>query len=108
MLGACLFSLLHLLLVIVFNFPASGYRNSGSGVFNNVSTNGYGWSTSSYGSSTIWGAFLNFNSGNVNPLNNTNRGHSFPVRCVQELMRLCIFLLLADLLVGSVAMLIKR
>ncbi|WP_455592567.1 hypothetical protein [Bacteroides sp.] len=67
-----------------FGFPASGFRQMESGgALANVGTNAYNWASSSYGSSNQWGAFLNLNSTWVNPLNNTNRTHGFPVRCVQ-------------------------
>ena len=49
-----------------------------------VGTNGYAWSSSPTSGSTNAG-YLDFNSGNVNPLNNNNRAYGFPVRCVQHL-----------------------
>lgn len=70
-----------------FGFPASGHRNSGSGGFINVSTNGYCWPSSSYGTGSLdnRAGLLNFNVGNLNPLNNGNRAAALAVRCVQEL-----------------------
>ncbi len=62
--------------------PASGNRNVGSGAVNNPGSNGYYWSSSPNSSTN--GFNLNFNSSNVNPQNNNNRGNGFPVRCVQE------------------------
>ena len=58
-------------------YPASGYRNSGSGAVNGVGYDGYYWSATS-------GRYLYFNSGYVNPANSNNRSYGFPVRCVQE------------------------
>lgn len=75
-------------------FPASGLRRLESGgALANVSTNAYNWSSSSYGLGDLAnrGAFLNLNSTWVNPLNNTNRTHGFPVRCVQELAKVSLF-----------------
>lgn len=67
---------------MVTSYPASGYRNVGSGAMNNEGSNGYYWSASP--NSATNGYNLNFNSGNVNPQNNNNRGNGFPLRCVQE------------------------
>lgn len=67
-------------------FPASGFRNTvNGGSLWNVSTNCYQWATSSFGMGSLdWkGAFFNFNSGNVNPLNSGYRADAFSVRCVQ-------------------------
>ena len=63
-------------------YPASGYRNNSSGALNNVGSNGY--SGSVVPTSTNNGRNLNFNSTNVNPLNNNNRSNGFAVRPVQE------------------------
>ena len=63
-------------------YPASGYRNNSSGAVNNVGSNGYYWSA--VPNSTNNGRNLNFNSTNVNPLNNNNRSNGFAVRPVQE------------------------
>lgn len=53
----------------------------------NTSSNGYYWSSSpNYGGNNNAGN-LNFNSGNVNPLNNNNRANGFSVRCVQASAR---------------------
>ena len=60
---------------------AGGYRNNGSGAFNNVGSNGYFWVAGP--NSATNGRNLNFNSGNVNPLNNNNRANGFSVRPVQ-------------------------
>lgn len=71
----------------VGNFPASGYRSNGNGEFVNLATNGYSWPSSPYGVGSLSNrcGLLNFNSTNLNPLNNGNRGAAVPVRCVQEL-----------------------
>lgn len=62
-------------------YPASGYRNNSNGSINNVGNNGYYWSSSSNNANN--GSNLNFNSGNVNPLNNNNRANGFAVRPAQ-------------------------
>ena len=67
---------------------AAGYRAAASGALENVGTNGYAWSSSSYAAGNVNAGMLNFNSGNVNPLNNGNRGHARAVRCVQHLQEL--------------------
>lgn len=61
-------------------FPASGYRNNNDGSLNNVGNNGYYWSA--VPNNTNNGCNLNFNSGNVNPLNNNNRTYGFAARPV--------------------------
>ena len=58
--------------------PASGYRNRGSGGLNNVGGNGNYWCAGP--SSSANGRNLNFNSGNVYPLNANNRAYGFSVR----------------------------
>ncbi len=65
---------------------AAGYLNYSSGKLTNATTNGNYWSSSPYsGSASETNAGnLNFNDGNVYPLNNNNRGNGFSVRCVQE------------------------
>jgi len=50
-----------------------------------VGDGGWCWSSSSYASGNINAGSLNFNTGNVNPLNNNNRANGFSVRCVQHL-----------------------
>ena len=60
------------------SFGASGYRNNGSGALTNVSGNGNYWSFAP--NSQTNARNLNFNSGNVNPLNNNNRSNGFSVR----------------------------
>ena len=57
---------------------ASGYRNRTSGGLNNVGSNGNYWSFAP--NSQTNARNLNFNSGNVNPLNNNNRANGFAVR----------------------------
>lgn len=57
---------------------ASGYRNRTSGGLNNVGSNGNFWSFAP--NSQTNARNLNFNSGNVNPLNNNNRANGFSVR----------------------------
>jgi len=62
---------------------ASGYRNNGSGGLSNVGSNGNYWSFAP--NSQTNARNLNFNSGNVNPLNNNNRANGFSVRPAKEL-----------------------
>jgi len=51
-----------------------------------VGANGYAWSSSSFaGQNPRNAGNLNFNAGNVNPLDWNNRANGFPVRCVQHL-----------------------
>ena len=69
-------------------FPAAGYRNNSSGALNNVTTNGYYWAA--VPNSATNGRNLNFNSSNVNPLNNNNRANGNCVRPVQEFAALLI------------------
>jgi len=70
--------------------PAAGYRTNSTGALTNVGTNGYVYSSSSYAAGDRNAGYLNFNSGNVNPLNGNNRANGFPVRCVQHLPELLI------------------
>lgn len=63
--------------------PASGNRNNGSGGLNNVGSNGNYWSFAP--NSQTNARNLNFNSGNVNPLNNNNRANGFSVRPARAL-----------------------
>ena len=64
------------------SYPASGNRSVSSGTMAVEGSNGYNWSASP--NSATNGLNLNFNSGNVNPQNNNNRGNGFPLRCIQE------------------------
>ena len=63
-------------------YPASGYRNVGTGAMRNERTIGYSWSASP--SSSANGFYLGFGSGSVSPQNDDSRGYGFPVRCLQE------------------------
>ncbi|MDE6507877.1 MAG: fibrobacter succinogenes major paralogous domain-containing protein [Alistipes sp.] len=65
--------------------PAAGYRNRETGALGGIGTEGNVWSSSSYAAGNINAGRLNFNSGNVNPLNTGNRANGFSVRCVQHL-----------------------
>ena len=69
--------------------PATGYRNTSTGALSNVGANGNYWSSSSYAAGNPNAGDLNFNSGAVNPLNNTNRANGLSVRCVQHLHGNC-------------------
>ena len=60
---------------------ASGYRDNASGGLNSMGSNGNYWSYAS--NSQTNARNLNFNSGNVNPLNNNNRANGFSVRPCQ-------------------------
>ena len=62
-------------------FPASGFRNSGSGSLSNVGSDGYYWSASPY--SSISGHYLSFLSSYWN-WNYSDRAYGFPVRPVAE------------------------
>lgn len=68
---------------------ASGYRNRTSGDLNNVGSNGNYWSAAQNSADNAYN--LNFNSGNVNPLNNNNRANGFSVLPVRAFNRLGIF-----------------
>ena len=57
---------------------ASGYRANGSGALTNVGSNGNYWTFAP--NSQTNARNLNFNSGNINPLNNNNRSNGFSVR----------------------------
>lgn len=63
---------------ILFNRVASGYRANDSGALANMGGNGNYWSYAP--NSQANARNLNFNSGNVNPLNNNNRSNGFSVR----------------------------
>ena len=60
---------------------ASGYRNYSSGALGGVGSNGYCWSSAPNSAANAYN--LNFNSGNVYPLNNNNRAFGFAVRPVR-------------------------
>ncbi len=81
--GLVLSSVAFIPAIAFFYTPAAGYRNRESGALTNVGSNGYYWSSSSYAAGNINAGNLNFNSGNVYPLNNNNRANGFSVRCVQ-------------------------
>ena len=66
------------------DFPASGLRWRVDAALTNIGTNGYNWTSSSAGASSVNGTNLDTNSTWINPLNNNNRGNAFPIRCVQE------------------------
>ena len=65
---------------------ASGNRNRTSGALNNVGSNGNYWVGAP--NSQTNARNLNFNSGNVNPLNNNNRANGFAVRPSRVLMKI--------------------
>jgi len=64
---------------------ATGYRNNTSGALVNVGTWGPYNSSSSYASGNINASHLAFGSGDVKPLNTSNRANALSVRCVQHL-----------------------
>ena len=64
------------------NFPASGLRSNNDGSLNYVGSYGYYWSA--VPGLTIYGCYLSFNSGNVDPLNDVTRTYGFAVRAVSE------------------------
>jgi uncharacterized protein (TIGR02145 family) len=65
-------------------YPAAGYRNSGSGALNATGTRGLYWSASPYSSSSDYASSLAFLSCTVNVSGNSNRAFGFSVRCVKE------------------------
>ncbi len=65
-------------------WPASGYRNAGSGALYYVGAWGGSWSSSPNSESSLLGGSLSFNSTGVKPLNGDYRAYGFPVRCVKE------------------------
>jgi uncharacterized protein (TIGR02145 family) len=64
--------------------PAAGLLYSNSGELANTSSYGYYWSSSPNYGGHLYAGYLNFNSGNVLPLNNNNRAYGFSVRCVRD------------------------
>lgn len=65
-------------------FPAAGYRigNDGNTIIRSVGSDGYYWSSTPFDDYNAF--FLYFNSGNVNPANDFNRGLACAVRLVIE------------------------
>ena len=61
-------------------FPASGNRDGSA--LNNRGSNGNYWSSSFNNATNAYN--LNFNSGNVNPVNNNNRRNGLTIRPVQH------------------------
>lgn len=66
----------------------AGNRHRESGALAVVGAEGIVWSSSSYAAGNHNAGNLWFHSGNVNPLNNSNRANAFSVRCVQHLLGL--------------------
>ena len=62
---------------------ASGYRNRASGDLINVGSFGYYWSAAQSSADNAYN--LNFNSGNVNPLNGDDRANGFSVLPVRRI-----------------------
>lgn len=73
------------LIPAIASLGAAGNRSNASGALENVGVNGRYWSSSSYAAGNVNAGNLNFESGNVNPLNNGNRAIGRSVRCVQHL-----------------------
>ena len=65
-------------------YPASGYRNDGSGGLGNVGLLGYAWSSSPLSATSMNGSSLYFDSSAVGPEYYNSRSLGRPVRCVQE------------------------
>ena len=63
-------------------YPASGYRDVGSGAVAFEGHSGYHWSAAPYSASG--GLYLYFNPSLVSPQNNYDRGFGHPLRCIQE------------------------
>ena len=74
---------------LTLSILGSGYRNRESGAFTNMGSNGNYWSAGVASEANSY--YLNFNSGNVNPLNNNNRANGFAVRPVQAFNILWVF-----------------
>jgi hypothetical protein len=68
-----------------------GNRNN-NGTFNNIGNNGNWWSSTENNTTNAWNRNLNNNNGNVNR-NNNNKGSGFSVRCLRDLMEICLALL---------------
>jgi len=83
---------------------ATGYRHNTTGALTNVGTNAYYYSSSSFATGNINAGYLNFNSGNVNPLNNANRAAALSVRCVQHLRGGKLFLFFSRLCCAECSM----
>ena len=65
--------------------PASGYRESATGVMAYVGTYGFSWSSSPLEAGGIGAVALRFLAIEMTPLFSAGRGSSRPVRCVQHL-----------------------
>ena len=64
-------------------YPASGYRNSGSGAFGDIGSNSRCWGAAVI---DVNGYSVYFPSTVVSPLHNNNRAIGIGVRCVQNLL----------------------
>ena len=62
------------------DFVYTGNYNYNNGSLNNEGSNGNYWSRTANSGTNAYN--LNFNSSNVNPQNNLNRGYGFALRCV--------------------------
>ncbi len=69
---------------VSLEWPASGYRGSGSGALNDTGSWGGSWSSSPYAAGSPHASHFGFRSGGVYPMNNTGRAGGLPVRCVKE------------------------
>ena len=65
-------------------FPSSGYRGDGAGSLRGVSTVGICWVAGP--NNRNFGRGLGFHSGNVYPLDYSDRSYGFPVRSAEEKM----------------------
>jgi hypothetical protein len=70
---------------VVTFYPASGLRNSASGVFTATGSDGHWWSSAVSGISVCHAGFWSVY---VNPTHLSTRAYGFPVRCVQNLLLL--------------------
>lgn len=64
-----------------FRYPASGYRTSGSGIFDSVGI--VGFCRSGTCTAGVGGLYLTFVYGRMSPGATDSRSYGFPVRCVQ-------------------------
>ncbi|WP_071145236.1 DUF4906 domain-containing protein [Bacteroides ihuae] len=66
-------------------WPASGFRSNSTGALLSVSSYGFYWSSSSFGTGfPMYAGYLGFYSSDVSQLNGNNRSFGCPVRCAQE------------------------
>ena len=70
--------------VVTSAFALPGGLRNNNGDFNNMTNNGYWWSSSVFSGSNAWNRNLNNNNSNINR-NNNNRTNGFSGRCCRDL-----------------------